>query len=169
MKKYVNGKYIELTPEEITAMQAEAKKAEIQEKSRPLTAEEVTRMIIRQQVNSLSIDDAAASRMVDYFPALTGDGALVKAGTRINWHGTLKQAAVDIWDTAANNPDAATTLWEDIAYRDGFRVIPQTITAGTAFALDECGWWGDTLYRSTINANVYTPEQYPAGWEQVAM
>lgn len=167
MKKYVNGKYIELTPEEITAMQAEAKKAEIQEKSRPLTAEEVTRMIIRQQVNSLSIDDATASRMVDYFPALTGDGALVKAGTRINWHGTLKQAAVDLWDTAANNPDAATTLWEDIAYRDGFRVIPQTITAGTAFALDECGWWGDTLYRSTINANVYTPEQYPAGWEQV--
>lgn len=28
MKKYVNGKYIELTPEEITAMQAEAERAE---------------------------------------------------------------------------------------------------------------------------------------------
>ena len=28
MKKYVNGQYIELTPEEITAMQAEAEQAE---------------------------------------------------------------------------------------------------------------------------------------------
>lgn len=28
MKKYVDGKYIELTPEEITAMQAEAEQAE---------------------------------------------------------------------------------------------------------------------------------------------
>lgn len=43
-----------------------------------------------------------------------------------------------------------------------------TITAGTAFALDECGWWGDTLYRSTISANVWTPEQYPAGWKVTA-
>ena len=28
MKRYVNGKYIELTPEEITAMEAEAERAE---------------------------------------------------------------------------------------------------------------------------------------------
>lgn len=167
MKKYVNGKYIELTPEKITAMQKEAERAEFAEKSRPLTAEEVTRLIIRQQVNSLSIDDATASRMVDYFPELTGDGSLVQGGTRINWHGTLKQASVDLWDTAENTPDAAPTLWADIQYRDGCRIIPETITVTTAFAEGEYGWWGDVLYRSTINANVYTPEQYPAGWEQV--
>ena len=41
------------------------------------------------------------------------------------------------------------------------------ITAGTAFAKDECGWWGETLYKSLIDANVYTPDQYAAGWEVV--
>ena len=123
------------------------------------------RSIVEQAATSL--DDQTASTAATLFPRLKENGALVKCGTRINWNGTLKQAAVDLWDTEANNPDNAQALWEDIAYRDGFRVIPQTITAGTAFALDECGWWGDTLYRSTINANVYTPEQYPAGWEQV--
>lgn len=101
-------------------------------------------------------------------PKLKQDGSLVKSGTRINWNGKLKRAAVDLWDTQANNPDNAPTLWEDIAYRDGHRIIPATITAGTAFALDECGWWGDTLYRSKLAANVYTPEQYPAGWEVTA-
>ena len=125
------------------------------------------RAIVEQAAASL--DDQTASAGAALFPRLKQDGALVKAGTRINWNGTLKRAAVDMWDTEANNPDNAPTLWEDIAYRDGFRVIPQTITAGTAFALDECGWWGDTLYRSTISNNVWTPEQYPAGWEAVTV
>ena len=70
-------------------------------------------------------------------------------------------------DTEADTPDNAPTLLEDIAYREGYRIIPATITAGTAFAKDECGWWGDVLYRSLIDANVYTPEAYPAGWEVV--
>lgn len=123
------------------------------------------RAIVEQAAESL--DDQTASEGAALFPRLKQDGALVKAGTRINWNGTIKKAAVDLWDTEANNPDNAPTLWEDIAYRDGFRVIPQTITAGAAFALDECGWWGDILYRSTISANVWTPEQYSAGWEAV--
>ena len=116
---------------------------------------------------SASLDDASASNAAELFPALKQDGSLIKAGTRINWHGTIKRAANDLWDAAENTPDAAPALWEDIAYREGYRIIPATITAGTAFAKDECGWWGDVLYRSLIDANVYTPEAYPAGWEVV--
>lgn len=116
---------------------------------------------------SASLDDASASNAAELFPALTGDGSLVRAGTRINWHGVIKRAAVDLWDTEANDPDNAPTLWEGIAYKQGYRIIPETITAGTAFAKDECGWRGDALYKSLIDANVYTPEAYPAGWEVV--
>ena len=76
-------------------------------------------------------------------------------------------AAVDLWDTKENNPDNAPTLWEDIAYKEGYRIIPETITAGTAFMKDERGWWKDTLYKSTLDNNVWTPEQYPSGWEEV--
>ena len=132
-----------------------------------MTRKEALRLRAIVEQAAASLDDQTASAGAALFPRLKQDGALVKAGTRINWNGTLKRASVDLWDTEANNPDNAPTLWEDIAYRDGYRVIPQTITAGTAFALDECGWWGDTLYRSTISANVWTPEQYPAGWKAV--
>ena len=114
-----------------------------------------------------SVDDKTASEGATLFPRLKGDGSLIAAGTRINWHGTLKRAAADLWDTAENNPDNAPTLWEDIAYREGWRIIPETITATAAFALDECGWWKDELYKSVIPANTYTPEQYPRGWEKV--
>ena len=122
------------------------------------------RPIIEQAAESL--DDKTASTAPALLRKLKQDGKLVSAGTRINWGGVIKRAAVDLWDTADNTPDAAPTLWEDIDYRDGYRVIPSVITAGTAFALDELGWWGGKLYKSKLEANVYTPEQCPAGWEE---
>ena len=111
--------------------------------------------------------DAVASMAISVYPQLKGDGSLIKGGIRINWNGVLKRAASDLWDTIENNPDNAPTLWEDVNYKDGHRIIPSTITATMAFALDECGWWNDTLYRSKIAANTYTPDQYPASWEIV--
>ena len=122
------------------------------------------RAIVEQAAESL--DDQTVSTAPTLLRKLKQDGKLVSAGTRINWGGTIKRAAVDLWDTADNTPDAAPTLWEEIDYRDGYRVIPSVITAGTAFAMDELGWWGGKLYKSKLAANVYTPEQYPAGWEE---
>lgn len=113
------------------------------------------------------VDDKTASIAPELYDILKEDGSLVEHGTRINWNGTLKRAIIDLWDTEENNPDNAPTLWEDIMYKDGNRIIPGVITVGTAFAKDECGWWSDTLYKSLMDANVYTPEQYPAGWEVV--
>lgn len=115
---------------------------------------------------SQSLDDKEASITPELFAKLNNSGALIPVGTRINWNGTLKRAAVDLWDTTENNPDNAPSLWEDIAYRDGIRIIPDTITVGTMFAKDELGWWGGTIYKSLREANVHTPEQYPMGWEK---
>lgn len=110
-------------------------------------------------------DDKTASIAPELYDTLKEDGSLVEHGTRINWHGTLKKAAVDLWDTKENNPDNAPTLWEDIQYRAGHRIVPEVITVTTAFSKDETGWWGDVLYQSLLDSNVYTPAQYPAGWK----
>ena len=78
--------------------------------------------------------DEQASKSIQIYPTLKENGALVKAGTRINWCGTLKRAAVDLWDMKESDPDHAPTLWEDIMYYNGFRIIPEVITATLAFA-----------------------------------
>ena len=111
-----------------------------------------------------SMDDKTVSEAAMLLPSLRRDGSLVKAGTRVNWGGTVKRAAVDLWDTAENDPDTAPALWEDIDYRQGIRIIPAVITAGTSFAKGEQGWWGDRLYTSNQDGNVWTPDAYPAGW-----
>lgn len=113
------------------------------------------------------VDDQTASVAPEIFGKMKLDGSLITNGTRINWNGTLKRAAVDLWDTAENNPDNAPTLWKDINYRAGYRIIPNVITVGLAFSKGECGWWGDVLYRSKVDSNVYTPVEYVDNWEIV--
>ncbi len=129
-----------------------------------MTKAEALRLRAAMELAAPALDDKVASTAADMFPKLKGDGALVKAGTRINWNGVVKRAAVDLWDTPENTPQSAPALWEDLMYRDGIRIIPDTITAGTAFAKGEEGWWDDVIYVSLIDANVWTPEAYPQGW-----
>lgn len=129
---------------------------------------EKARLLRKNIISSSAIlEDKEASETPELFKKLSESGDLIKVGTRINWNGTLKRAAVDLYDTLENNPDNAPTLWEDIEYKDGYRIIPETITVGTAFSKDEYGWWKDTLYKSLIDSNVWTPEQYPSGWVEI--
>lgn len=116
---------------------------------------------------AVSLDDKTASEAATLFPRLKHDGALIKAGTRINHNGTIKRAAVDLWDTAESSPDSAPTLWEDLAYKQGYRIAPDTFTATNAASKGERLWFGDELYESLIDGNVYTPTQYVDGWKLV--
>ena len=110
--------------------------------------------------------DAQASLTVSVYSTLKQDGSLIKSGTRINHNGMLIRAAVDLYDTETNSPENAPTLWEALNYKEGYRIIPEVITVGTAFSKGELGWWNDELYESLVNSNVYTPDQYAPNWSK---
>ena len=110
--------------------------------------------------------DTQASLAVSVYPTLKQDGSLIKSGTRINHNGTIIRAAVDLYDTETNSPENAPTLWEALNYKDGYRIIPEVITVGTAFSKGELGWWNGELYESLVNSNVYTPDQYAPNWSK---
>lgn len=88
MKKCVNGEYIDMTAEEIAAMQDAAAKAEAEEKRRPLSLTEVQEMMVRQQINTLTVDDQTALRMVAYYPAWAA-GTAYAVGDRLVYNGDL--------------------------------------------------------------------------------
>ena len=115
---------------------------------------------------SESLDDKTASTAPEMFGKLKQSGALVKAGTRINWNGVVKKANVDLWDTAENSPDNATDLWSDLAFHDGYRIIPTVFTAELAFSEGETGWWEQDgcYYTANANGTVWTPAEYPSAW-----
>lgn len=121
------------------------------------------RKIIEKAI--VSVDDKTSSEAIELLPSLKNDNSLISSGTRINFNGSVKKATVDLWDIESNNPDNAPALWENIQYKDGYRVIPEIFNVTNAFAKDEIGWWKDKLYKSLVDANVYTPEQYAMNWE----
>lgn len=113
MKKYINGKYIDLTAEEVAAIKTEAVKAQLAERQRPLTAEEVTHLLLRQNVNTLEVDDNTALRMMGFYPEWEADtdytaGHKVQRGGRL-WRALQTHTAQTGWE-----PENAASLWEQI-------------------------------------------------------
>ena len=115
MIKLLNGKYVELTSEEIAAIQKARAAHEAAERTRPLTAEEVTTMLIKQQINTLSVDDNMALRMKGFYPEWSA-GQAYAAGYKVQYNGKLwrckdpghtSQAG---WEPSINT----ASLWEEI-------------------------------------------------------
>ena len=132
-----------------------------------MTKEEAIRLRAAMEKAAESLDDKTASTAPHMFRRLTGSGETIQAGTRVNWGGQIKKAAVTLWDREDQDPDHAPDLWTDLDYVDGIRKIPDTITATQAFAKSELGWRDGVIYRSLMDGNVWTPETYAAAWEVV--
>ena len=88
MARCYDGKtYIDFDlPEDAEKLRAEA---EYLEKKRPLTAEEVTALLIKQQINTITVDDQTALRMRRYYPTFAElVGQTVKQGTKFRADGS---------------------------------------------------------------------------------
>lgn len=81
--RLVNGVKTEIPADEVSAMDDAMAAYEAAERTRPLTAEEVTAMLIKQQINSITVDDQTALRMRRYYPTFAElVGQTVKLGTK---------------------------------------------------------------------------------------
>ena len=118
MKIVENGIMRDMTAEEIAAMEAEAAEFEAYERTRPLTAEEVTAMLIRQQINGLTVDNNTALRMREFYPEWAAGvdyatGYKVQHGGRL-WRCVQAHASQTGWE-----PENATALWTEICETHG--------------------------------------------------
>lgn len=114
MRIWENGSGRELTASEIVARQAEAKRFELMEKSRPMTAEEVTALLIRQKINTISVDDNTALRMLEFYPDWAA-GVDYSTGHKVQRGGKLWRCVQAHTSQAGWEPSTATaSLWEEI-------------------------------------------------------
>ena len=124
MKIVENGIMRDMTAEEIAAMEVAQAEAEAYERTRPLAAEEVTAMLIRQQINTLSVDDNTALRMAAFYPEWATDtaytaGYKVRRGDKL-WRCLQAHTTQTGWE-----PENATSLWEQICEtHDGTKYDP---------------------------------------------
>lgn len=87
----------EATPEEIAAYEDEVARYEMEQRKRPLTESEVSRMLITEQINTLDVDDQTALRMIDYYPTFESLVAkpytAEKIGFKFTYSGLLYKTA----------------------------------------------------------------------------
>lgn len=123
---------IVLTAEEISAMESERRKADFQERSRPLTAEEVTRMLLRQQVNTLEVDDNTALRMTEFYPEWAA-GVSYTVGFKVRHGGRLWKCRQAHTAQVGWEPEAVGSLWEQVCEsHDGSLDDPIPYSGGMA-------------------------------------
>ena len=113
MKKWVNGMFFDMTAEEIAAMKAAQAEAEAYERTRPLTAEEDTALLIKQQINTLSVDDNSALRMTEFYPEWAS-GQAYTAGFKVQHGGKLWRCLQAHTAQVGWEPENAASLWEQI-------------------------------------------------------
>ena len=78
----------------------------------------------------------------------------------------LYQVLQDHTSAAEWTPDTAVSLYKAIGVtEEGYPEWVQPLGASDAYNTGDIVSYNSTLYRSTIDANVWSPEAYPAGWE----
>ena len=114
MFKWLNGNIVEMTAAEATAQETAWDAYEATERTRPLTADEVTRMLIARQINTLEVNDNTALRLVEYYPTWAS-GQAYTAGYKVQHGGKLWRCiqAHTSQDSWAPSTDTAS-LWTEI-------------------------------------------------------
>lgn len=108
-----NGIYRDATQEEIEAMEQQAAIATALEKSRPISLEGVSRMLIASQINTLEVDDATAVRMTEYYPAWAA-GVSYTVGYKVQYQSKLYRCIQAHTSQAGWEPELTPAMWEVI-------------------------------------------------------
>ena len=131
-----------------TVEQAQAKKASIDTAGAMLT-------------------DEQALEVIDLYDEWKSDVAY-EVDTRVRYEEKLYKCLQAHTSQADWMPTTTPALWVEVAAPGEYREIKDNMLPTEAFALGEIGWYQseDNLWKSTIDANTYTPVTYPAGWEK---
>ena len=85
----------------------------LEEKYRPLTESEVSRMLIAQQINTLIVDDNTALRMTEFYPEWAADTEYT-IGYKVQRNGKLWRCIQAHASQTGWEPENAASLWTEI-------------------------------------------------------
>ena len=149
-----NGVIRDMTPEKIATTEEANARYAAEEKKRPLSTEEVQAMMIRAQINTLTVDDATALRMIVYYPPWESGKAYTTAngcpvGYKVVRGGKLyklrqEHTSQDSWAPGVTGTES---LWERIdESHDGTKYDPIPYSGNMALENGKYYTQDDVLY-----------------------
>ena len=125
------------------------------------------RAIIERAVAALELDNEAALECVELFPAWE-NGKAYTVETRVQYSGKLYRCVQAHTSQSDWTPPVAVSLWSGVTVdpTTGYDEWKQPTGAHDAYNKGDIVSYNGKLYRSLIDGNVYSPDSYPAGWEE---
>ena len=147
-----------LTDEEIAELQEQAdrdaERAKVLERTRPLSFSEVQEMLVRQQINTLTVDDNTALRMVEFYPEWAS-GVAYTTGYKAHRGGKLWRCLQAHTAQTGWEPENAASLWTEICENhDGTKYDPIPYNGNMALQSGKYYTQNNILYlcnRDTVN------------------
>ena len=169
MKKYVNGQYIDLTADEISAIRA----AQAQERRRPRTYEEgisaLAGALIAERL-SQSEDKTLGIRCMALFPVWT-PGSYAPGDVRTDPATGYPYECITAHDSEVNTgwTISVRTLWKPWHSREADCALPweQPTGAHDMYHEGEYMIWTDDAVWRCVQDTAYSPEEFPQAWEIV--
>ena len=119
---------------------------------------------------SASLSDEDALEAVELFAAWSADTAYT-VSQRISYGDKLYRCVQAHTAQIGWEPDKTPALFAEVAKPGEIPVWKQPTGAQNAYNKGDRVWFpdlGDKVYESTIDANVFSPTEYPAGWMEVS-
>ena len=116
---------------------------------------------------SVSLADDDALEATELFPAWQADTEYI-LDQRVRYGDKLYKCVQAHTSQADWTPDATPALWTEVAKPGEIPVWRQPTGAQDAYMTGDKVWYPDvdtTVYESTIDNNVWSPEAYPQGWK----
>lgn len=124
------------------------------------------RPLIEKAAQSLSDTDALEA--VELFPEWSGEGVGYTAGQKVRSGGILYAVLQDHTSQEGWSPESAPSLFAKVLIPDPEQIYDWEQPDSTnAYKRGDKVRFNGKIYVSLIDGNVWSPEAYPAGWEEV--
>ena len=149
MRVCKDGVCRDATPEEIAEFEEDVAKAAATEHHRPLSTEEVTRMLLEQSINTLGLNDEMALRAQGFYPEWA-PGTEYPAEYKVRRGDRLCRCVQPHTSQLGWEPENAQSLWEYInETHDGSKYDPIPYDGNMELSEGLYYTQGGVLYRCT--------------------
>lgn len=128
-----------------------------------------TRLTVTPLLTGEDMTDEQAAKLTALFDGFDGGGVAHSVGDIVA-HDGVPYRCVQAHSSQNNwTPDKVPALWTPVREKAGAAPDPwvQPASAADAYAKGDRVMFQGAVYESLIDANVWSPSAYPAGWKKV--
>ena len=126
---------------------------------------------MRASIDSITADmpDEKAIENTVLFKQWNGNGIYYTAKERLSYNGVLYTVLIDHTSQPDWSPEVAVSLFAKVLAPDPDKPEPweKPDSTNPYNKGDKVIWTDGEIYESLIDGNIWSPEEYPAGWKKV--